>query len=1091
MTTVGELNVKVTADTRQLVSKITEESEKSGRGFGKKFAVGLGAAAAGVGAAAAGLGAIVAKQSVDAASNLQETQSKINQVFGPESSAKIQAWAENAATAFGQSSQQAMDAAAGFAIFGKAAGLGGDDLNKFSTDLTVLSSDLASFANTSPEEAITAISAALRGESEPIRKYGVLLDDASLKAEYFAQTGKKVTGTLTPQQRVLAAQALIMKQTADAQGDFARTSDGLANSQRTLTATIEDVKAQIGQGLLPAVTEIVNAVGPMLKDLAPVLGELAKEVGGTLADAFNTIKPLLPPLVQAFGQIASTVGGALISAVATLIPAVMPLLQILANLGQRVGPIVEKVLLKVAELLVAVLDAVVPLLEPLFDLVFTILDAAWPIVEIVAEAFLTLVAAVKPLLGAVIGLLQPLGQLVQVAFAAIMPILKPLLPLIEALAAVLADVLGRAIGLITTAIGYLIIAFSKVAPFVANNLVKPVVSLFLTFAENIVGTAAQAFGWIPGLGDKLNTAKDAISTFKDNATKGIEQAASTISTEGEKIGKGLVDQGLAAMKDPASQNKYSQAGTALGTTASKGLEAGIRSGQVPVQAAATAAGVGVTTAMRQGITSTTSPTVAAAIKTGEQVGAGVAQGVNRSNPAVTAAATNMTNNLTNTAKENLGVKSPSRVFMGIGGFVVQGLQQGIQNAWSTLTTFWSGAVNGLISGAKNILGIASPSKVFITMGGNVAEGFGIGLESIGKVNQDFLDKMDTAVKASEKKIDGWVQATKKQLDDAVQAWKDYRDEVFTSITGDVNFVDAMRKTEDQQKAVQEAQQALSDAQTLAGRPDATQADQDAVTVAQQKLAEAQAAVRTFEQNLEGMLGQSEFFGTMFDKASTAMIAQFGQDSPIWQMMSQQLLAAGPVEGAKLAQYIAENGLSPEMQQRLLGWDAWAGQVATDQANKNKAQGVEMAKNAMSGLNEKIKAEKERLIKMGERIGDGVVLGFKNKEGDFKRAVEGYIAAANATLGIKSPSRVFRQIGAYTAQGFNQGVEANLDTITPTVSVANPRLYAPGLTAELSQAAPVTDVRVYLGEQELTDLVDVQIARSDERAMDLVIAGRRF
>ena len=98
-------------------------------------------------------------------------------------------------------------------------------------------SDLASARNTSTADAIQAISAGLRGESEPLRRYGVLLDDATLRQEALGLGIIKTTKeALTPQQKVLAAQSAIFKQTTDAQGDFARTSEGMANSQRTAAA---------------------------------------------------------------------------------------------------------------------------------------------------------------------------------------------------------------------------------------------------------------------------------------------------------------------------------------------------------------------------------------------------------------------------------------------------------------------------------------------------------------------------------------------------------------------------------------------------------------------------------------------------------------------------------------------------------------------------------------------------------------------------------------------------------------------------------------------------------------------------------------
>jgi phage-related protein len=146
-------------------------------------------------------------------------------------------------------------------------------LSGFTTNLTTLASDLASFNNTTPEQAIEAIGAALRGETEPMRAYGVLLDDASLRQEALAQGLIKTTKqALTPQQKVLAAQALIMKQTTTAQGDFARTSGGLANQQRILSARFADFKTSIGAFALPLATKLfgfLNEKGiPALREIS-------------------------------------------------------------------------------------------------------------------------------------------------------------------------------------------------------------------------------------------------------------------------------------------------------------------------------------------------------------------------------------------------------------------------------------------------------------------------------------------------------------------------------------------------------------------------------------------------------------------------------------------------------------------------------------------------------------------------------------------------------------------------------------------------------------------------------------------------------
>ena len=221
----------------------------------KKAAIPAAAALAGLAAAAV--------PAVKAASDLEENLSKVNVVFG-EGAASIEKFAKTAAISLGQSQNAVLQAAGTFGTFGKAAGLSGQDLATFSNDFTALASDLASFNNTTPEQAINAIGSALRGEAEPLRQFGVLLSDAALRDEALAMGLEVSTGALSAQTKILAAQSLIYKQTGDAQGDFARTSDGLANSSRVLKAQMADLQVSIGQALLPA----VQAILPVLKDFA-------------------------------------------------------------------------------------------------------------------------------------------------------------------------------------------------------------------------------------------------------------------------------------------------------------------------------------------------------------------------------------------------------------------------------------------------------------------------------------------------------------------------------------------------------------------------------------------------------------------------------------------------------------------------------------------------------------------------------------------------------------------------------------------------------------------------------------------------------
>jgi hypothetical protein len=217
-----------------------------------------------------------------AASDYGEAVNKATVILGGESVKQLEDFAGAASKTAGISKTAALDAAAGFGALGKQAGLTGEPLAKFSTDLVQLAGDLASFNNTTVDESLQALKSGLQGETEPLKRFNIFLNDAALKQEFFALTGEKVTGTLTAQQKVVAANSLIFKQASDATGDFERTSDSLANQQRTLQADLENLKTEIGQGLLPVFQTVVGAVGGVVGAFGQ-LSPAAQDTIGKLA----------------------------------------------------------------------------------------------------------------------------------------------------------------------------------------------------------------------------------------------------------------------------------------------------------------------------------------------------------------------------------------------------------------------------------------------------------------------------------------------------------------------------------------------------------------------------------------------------------------------------------------------------------------------------------------------------------------------------------------------------------------------------------------------------------------------------------------
>lgn len=299
-----QVKVVLSADTRRYVTQMrgaAQETSKVDRAQDdmRRTAARNAVAWAGVGTAAtlAGRKALQGLHgATEAASALNESASKMRTIFG-DSARDIEDFGADSAQALGMSTRAAYDAASQMAVFGKSAGLAGDDLTEFSTDMVQLAADFASFFDTSPEDAVTAIGAALRGESEPIRRYGVLLDDATLKQRAFEMGLISTTkDALTPQTKALAAQKEILAQAGDAAGDYARTAGDAANSQRTATAEFENARAALGEALLPLLADGAKAAARLAEAFADLPGPARAAAAGLGLIAAGTLT-LAPSIV--------------------------------------------------------------------------------------------------------------------------------------------------------------------------------------------------------------------------------------------------------------------------------------------------------------------------------------------------------------------------------------------------------------------------------------------------------------------------------------------------------------------------------------------------------------------------------------------------------------------------------------------------------------------------------------------------------------------------------------------------------------------------------------------------------------------------
>ena len=223
----------------------------------------------------AGGAAMALKPMIDKAADVEESLSKNNVVFG-DSARAVEQFAQRSLQAFGVTRREALEATGVIGTLGSAMGMAEADSAKMATTLVGLAGDMASFNNASVEETLTAIQAGLRGENEPLRRFGVLLDAVTLKNKALEKgIIKNTKDALTPQAKALAAYAVILEQTQIQMGDFERTSDSATNQQKLFAGAVDDLQFAIGEMLLPTFTA---AAAWMNENLVPWAQELLAEI---------------------------------------------------------------------------------------------------------------------------------------------------------------------------------------------------------------------------------------------------------------------------------------------------------------------------------------------------------------------------------------------------------------------------------------------------------------------------------------------------------------------------------------------------------------------------------------------------------------------------------------------------------------------------------------------------------------------------------------------------------------------------------------------------------------------------------------------
>ena len=254
-------------------NKKLEKLEKAGKSMSMKVTAPL--VAAGVAA-------------VKFASDFNESVGSVDTVFG-EFADKIKSFAKTAAENAGLSMTEVNEAATVLGASLQNANFSMEESANLSLVLTQRAADMAAMFGTSTVQALDAVKAALRGEADPIERFGVGVNEVAIKAKAMELGLKGANGELSQHQKTQARLAVILDQTARAQGRFAEESSGVGGQAKITTAEVKNMAISIGQDLLPIASEILG-----------VMSNVAKNI--------NSIDPATRKTIIAIAGLTATVG---------------------------------------------------------------------------------------------------------------------------------------------------------------------------------------------------------------------------------------------------------------------------------------------------------------------------------------------------------------------------------------------------------------------------------------------------------------------------------------------------------------------------------------------------------------------------------------------------------------------------------------------------------------------------------------------------------------------------------------------------------------------------------------------------------------
>lgn len=347
------------------------------------------------------------KESIQLASDLVEVQNVVDTTFGQNAS-QIDAWAKTTLNAYGITELQAKQWSGSMGAMLKSSNIASEDMLIMSTNLAGLAGDFASFYNLDHDNAWQKIRSGIAGESEPLKELGINMSVANLEAYALAQGIKKSFSDMSQAEQTLLRYNYLMEVSADAQGDFARTSDSFSNQQKLLTNNIKQLSATIASKALPFLTKLYKKANEFVSniDVDKVLGAFSKvgdfiqpliphieSLGDTIKQTFIDIMPNLSSFGEGFATLISKGTPPLFKLIESIVKLggglINFFLPILMKIGESVGPILIKIgeglspLLEKAATMFTVLG---PLVGEVIGVILSAFDEFMPLVDSILQA---------------------------------------------------------------------------------------------------------------------------------------------------------------------------------------------------------------------------------------------------------------------------------------------------------------------------------------------------------------------------------------------------------------------------------------------------------------------------------------------------------------------------------------------------------------------------------------------------------------------------------------------------------------------------------------------------------------------------------